>query len=337
MAGMNREMTRIYEARRDKALLKQDLRQKEAFSKIPALATLDAQIGEVGVHYARAALAGDDNAAKNLTKALQEMKSEKQSLLIGAGYISNWLEPWWLCPLCHDSGYVDDTFNGLRHLCACGQQMHIAQLFRSSNLNNDRTVGFGLYTDRYYPDAQNPEEFGIAAPVKQHMSAVFQRLQQFIEVFQEEGTKSLFFHGPTGTGKTFMAKSIGKALIEKGHTVLYLSATDFFEAARAAKFYDGEKEDSIAAYRKVLQCELLILDDLGTEPASDSRYADLLMLLETRAQKKNQPTHTIIATNMDIRRLYAVYNERIGSRIVGEFDDIPFAGSDIRVLKRLES
>lgn len=135
-----------------------------------------------------------------------------------------------------------------------------------------------------------------------------------------------------------MAKSIGIEILKAGFTVLYLSATTLFPIIQQYRLnIDRDGVSSEQAYKNLITVNLLILDDLGTEPGSDSKYAELLSLLELRkAQGKNNIARTIISSNLDFKRLFQEYNERIASRIIGEFQALQFAGEDIRILKKLK-
>jgi DNA replication protein DnaC len=334
MAGLGRDIVLLYEKRRDKAILEQAFRRAEAFAKNPALSELDAEIGALGVRNARSILHEGSEGPAELDEQLQKLRNRRISLLADSGFPGNWLDAWWTCGKCRDTGYSDPGDGSGRKPCSCTSQLVLDRLYQASNLVRDAQVGFDKYTDKYYPDTANKERYGVDEPVRVHMNAVYERIRHFAVHFGEEGTRSLYLYGTTGTGKTFLAKSAGMHLLDSGHTVLYLSAPAFFDAARAAKFRDEDDPDAETAYRRILGANLLILDDLGTEPATDSRYSDLLTLLEARSAPSQEVRRTIIASNMDLKRLYSVYNERIGSRISGEYEVLSFTGADIRVLKR---
>ena len=334
MTGLGREIALIYEQRRDRALRAQEKRREEAFSRVPALADLDAEIGTLGVRYARSILRDETAQIEDLALQLAARKERRLSLLAQTGFPPDWLEPQWACPLCRDTGFVALPEGGASAPCGCSRQLVLDRLYQTSNLSRDPAIGFEQFVETFYPEEAARDIYGVEGSVRAHMRAVRDRVLHFCATFEQSDTRSLYLFGPTGTGKTFLAKCAGKALLEKGFTVLYLSSPALFEAARAAKFHEEDTPDAAEGYRRILQVNLLILDDLGTEPASDSRYADLLSLLEERARPTQEPRRTIIASNMDLKRLYSAYNERIGSRVAGEFDILPFAGKDIRVLKR---
>lgn len=333
MTSFAREIVQIYEKRRDNALIKLDARRKEAFRLIPSLSDLDSEIGGLGIQLVRSVLHENFEESELLKIKLSKIRSQRLRLLEAAGLPQNWLEPHWECSLCEDTGY-SGLPGGITASCSCSRQLVLDSMYNSSNLSKDAAIGFEMYTDEYYPDEASKQKYGVEGNVRAHMRTVHERMIKFSEHFLEKDCRSLYLYGPTGTGKTFMAKSAGKMLIEKGIGVLYLSAPALFDAARATKFRGDDYVEAEAAYKRILSVNLLILDDLGTEPASDSRYADFLTLLEERSRISNETRRTIIATNMDVKRLYSAYNERIGSRVAGDFDIIPFAGADIRLVKR---
>jgi len=334
MTGMGREMAQLYEHRRDRALHALAGRRAEALAKLPFLSDLDAEIGTIGVQAARNMLHEDSEAADQCLARLDELKSHRVRLLREAGFPADWLEMQWQCASCRDTGYMEHADGSTAGPCTCRRQIVLERIQQASNISQDPEIGFEHYTDRFYPVDASSEKYGTEGSIRFHMNAVRDHLARFAAHFTSTDTRSLYLFGPTGTGKTFLAKSAGKALLEQGKTVLYLSAPAFFETARAAKFHDADNPDAGAAYRSVIEANLLILDDLGTEPASDSRYADLLTLLEARAQPGRETKRMILATNMDLKQLKSAYNERISSRIAGAFDILSFSGADIRVLKR---
>ena len=334
MAGLGKDIILLYEKRRDKAILEQERRRVEAFAKIPALSELDAEIGALGVRNARSILHEGSEGPAELDEQLRKLKIRRNSLLEESGFPENWLDAWWICTMCRDTGYVESNGGSGRKACDCTTRLVLDRRYRTSNLTRDPQIGFDRYTDKYYPDIAGKDRHGTEESARTHMNAVFARIRHFTGHFEEAETRSLYLYGTTGTGKTFLAKSAGMSLLDSGHTVLYLSAPAFFDTARATKLHDEDKPGAEAAYRLILEVNLLILDDLGTEPATDSRYADLLTLLETRNSPSTEIRRTIIVSNMDLKWLYSVYNERIGSRISGEYEVLSFTGADIRVLKR---
>ncbi len=210
-------------------------------------------------------------------------------------------------------------------------------MYKVSNLVDDGSTGFEYFDENFYPVNPNNKKYFTEISPRAQILEVKEQCLNFIDNFTDISTQNLYFHGPTGTGKTFMAKSIGIEILKAGFTVLYLTATSLFPIIQQYRLnIDRDGVSSEQAYKNLITVNLLILDDLGTEPGSDSKYAELLSLLELRkARGKNNISKTIISSNLDYKRLFQEYNERIASRIVGEFQALQFTGEDIRILKKI--
>lgn len=152
--------------------------------------------------------------------------------------------------------------------------------------------------------------------------------------FENTSCPNLYFTGPTGVGKTFLSKCIAIEVLKKGHTVLYLPAPAMFDIIYRSKYQpDGSVQDN--AYQNILNTELLIIDDLGTESPSAAKYTELLTILNYRSAKNvTTPCKTILSTNLEPRDLHKIYSERVESRILGEYDILYLFGDDIRLIKR---
>jgi len=227
--------------------------------------------------------------------------------------------------------------NGTSYPCSCYNKLYHEYLYKVSNILDDGKTGFDHFDETWYSDNIDVKRYKTEVSPRSQILGIKEQCLEFIRKFDDEDTKNMYFHGPTGTGKTFMAKSIGLELLRAGYSVLYFSATTLFPIIQRYRL-NIDRDDISAgdAYKSLITANLLILDDLGTEPQSDSKYAELLSLLEQRnTQNRIKPAKTIIVSNLDFRRLLQEYNERIGSRIIGEFQALHFIGDDIRILKRM--
>lgn len=336
MADIRRNLDMEFALRRDRALMDAERRKKEAMEKIPELSSLDAKITLSGIRYARSMLAGSesDMDAQALSEHIDTLNKRKEELLIAYGFPKDYLEPHFSCPICEDRGYVTSG-SGQEVPCSCYQKLYLEKLYAFSNILDDGETGFEFFDDSLFSDKADKKYKSDVSPRAQ-INSIKEKCLEFIEKFDQKDTKNMYFFGPTGTGKTFMAKSIGLELIKKGYTVLYLSSPTLFSIVRRHRLnieYGAAADES---YKNLITSNLLILDDLGIEPASDARYAELLTLLEMRkAQSKISIARTVISSNLDIKRLFQEYNERIASRIVGEFDTYQFIGDDIRIIKKI--
>ena len=150
---------------------------------------------------------------------------------------------------------------------------------------------------------------------------------EFVNNFDNPDTKNLLFTGNTGLGKTFMCNCIAKSLLDKGHLVIYQTAFKMFEIIEEYKFHNINNSISKENYNNLFECDLLIIDDLGTELTNTFTVSELFMILNTRLLNKKK---TIISTNFSLSKLAETYTERISSRIFDKFTLVKFVGKDLR-------
>ena len=319
------------------------LRKREVYSRIPELEQIEGKIAAEGIKLNKMILLGagagkDDfsrEIAEELSFKIDELKNKKTKLLTGAGYPEDYLEPVYTCSECRDTGYVES--GGRSSMCACYRQKLINLMFENSNLRLAQKENFSAFNIEYYPDTVSESRYGIKKSPRSQILEIKESCVKFIENFASPEEKNLFFCGPAGVGKTFMANCVAMELMKRGATVLYLTAPVLFSTInefRSRSFKDEEFRDR--SYKNILETELLIIDDLGTESPSAARYAELLTILNTRQNNNlSRPCKTIISTNIDIKKMYDYYDERIVSRIIGNFNMFRFAGDDIRKIKAL--
>lgn len=336
MADIRRFIDMEFERKRDRAIFEAERRKQELLKRIPGLSEIESEINLAGVRYAQALL--NDNTASLADEYLKkiDMLGKRRDEILAANNISpDYLAPVFSCRLCQDKGYI--TENGASFPCSCYNKLYHEYLYKVSNILDDGNTGFEYFNEAWYSDKTDVKKNNINVSPRAQILAIREQCLEFVRNFKDEDTMNMYFHGPTGTGKTFMAKSIGLELLRAGYSVLYFSATTLFPIIQKYRLnIDSSDVSAEDAYKSLITANLLILDDLGTEPQSDSKYAELLALLEQRnIQNRIRPAKTIIVSNLDFRRLLQEYNERIGSRIIGEFQPFQFIGDDIRILKKL--
>ncbi len=327
-----------YEKRQKAAFDDLQLRKREAFARIPRLEEIEKELMLIGVRYNKQILLSggkSEEELKRLAERIDSLKAERQRLLKDAGFPDDFLEMNYRCPGCRDTGYIVSD-SGISERCSCYKQLYYSILFMDSNLKQAESENFDTFDENYYPDIADREKYGLEISPRENIRCIKESCLKFIENFNSPQQKNLFFSGPAGVGKTFMANCIAMELIKRGATVLYLMAPSLFNIINEHRFKsyrDGDFEDN--GYSSIFDVELLIIDDLGTEPPSSARYAELLNILNTR-QMNNllRPCKTIIVSNTEIKNLKKYYDERIVSRIIGSFDIFKFIGDDIRALKR---
>lgn len=297
------------EKRRLSANAEADRRNLELRAISEDIRIIDAELVKTGLTLFKAACDGADITP--IRERNLELNKNRRSLLVALGYPEDYTEPQYTCKKCSDSGFVGTN------MCSCFREMLIKENIKSS--------GIGKLIEK-----QSFENFSLnfyEGEARELMEKNLSAAKDFAAGFGES-SKNLLLIGPTGTGKTHMSTAIAKALIEKGVEVLYDSAQNIVSAFEKDKFKSG-----YGAYEpegaKYLECELLILDDLGTEFASQFTVSCLYNLLNTRM---NKGLPTVISTNLSPSELSEKYEDRIYSRIVGADSRILlFKGKDKRL------
>lgn len=334
------EIMREYSRRQNASHRLQEERRAEVYRLIPQMHELDSLAGSLGLSCARSMLSDsvmpEEEAAghPDLKRFRYQMKSitrERMRLLIENGYPEDYLEPVYVCEDCHDTGYVDGK------MCHCFRQNAIDLFFTQSGLKNalDRE-NFSRFRLDYYPD--EPIIPSVGKSPRAHMRDVLSQCRAFIDTFDQEHG-SLLFYGETGLGKTFLSHCIAGALLETGHSVLYYSSESLFRALGNTLFGKAEPALSNMAdagnvdLSLLYTCDLLIIDDLGTEIVNSFVASQLFRLINERLESGRS---ILISTNLTLAQLSALYSERIMSRITSSFLLIAFYGNDIRLFKKLQ-
>ncbi len=272
-----------------------------------------------------------DDAALN--RALEKMLARRTQLLESFGCDERAFEPRYFCTLCNDTGVVE-TPSGTE-LCACYKILLTKQLREMANLpSNDDN--FEQFDESYYPDVIDVPKYGVDVSPRVHMRRMKERCEDFVVHFTQTTYPNLLFMGRSGVGKTFLSNCIASKLLEQGIPVLYMPVSSLFKPFSAAAFASEEEKEMLLALRSlILNVDLLIIDDLGTEKQTATRYEEVLEILNTREMNgRNRPCKTIITTNMKPEQIFDTYGERVASRILGAFDVLPFYGDDIRLKKK---
>ena len=293
-----------------------ELERKTAYvyDHVPGYRELEEQIASVSVSQGKKYLSGDEGAMEELKGMLSEISGKKTRLLSEAGLPDHYLRPAETCPECQDTGSIDGQ------KCHCFKQAMITLLYEQSNiqemLQNDN---FQSLSYEYYEEED----------LSRFKNAVM-TCQNFIKNFNSD-YHNLFFYGTVGTGKTFLSNCVAKELIESGHSVIYFSAAGLFDLLSRYSFDYKGKEDERERYADLYQCDLLIIDDLGTELTNQFVASRLFSLLNERHMGKKA---TVISTNLSLEELRNRYSDRIFSRITSHYELCKLTGPDIRMYKK---
>ena len=295
-------------------------RMAVAYQKVPRIREIDMQMRQTMAVAAQAVFAqgGDIQAAMNRARTENQALQAERKALVEANFAPGWLDEAPFCSHCGDTGYIGSTMcRCLEALCAQEQHKELGRAF-------DGGESFDNFRLDYYSDAVIPQYKTSARAV---MERNLRHCRDYAQGFAQ-GAGNLLLSGGTGLGKTHLALSIGTAVGEQGFRVCYETANSLFSKLERAKF--SPNETTLAQTERLEQCDLLIIDDLGTEMPSQFVTAALYGLLNQRllAQKP-----MIITTNLTVDECAARYSPQIASRLYGEFTRRQFLGSDIRILK----
>ena len=324
MSSLSRhnEIMRIYSRRQDEDRADLERRRREIYERIPEIEQLDRRPGSIAMARYRAYMAaGDEHDLDSMTGELSSVAGERSRLLEAAGYPADYLEMHYTCPYCHDTGYVDGEY------CRCYLQMARAMLQEQSQLQDAvRTENFDAMTMEYYDDEQIID--GIDMTQRGYMEKIAAYCRRFAQ--ECDGSRNIMFTGATGTGKSFLSHCICERYLSQERSVIYLSAIELFQVMSTARM-DRDADDTVRELReRILDSDLLVIDDLGSELANTMTVSDLFYILEKRMTGKRS---TIISTNLGLNRMRDIYSERITSRIQSRFDILPLYGRDMRLVR----
>ncbi len=315
---------RLFE-RRLKAEKEADRRKAEIYKKLPRTKELEKEISRCGIQAARAVISGGEitEEMKNLRDSNLAMQSELTEILTSNGYDKNVFEPSYSCKKCNDTGYYEE--NGRTLVCNCLKQTLVScaceELNRTAPLSLSTFKSFSL---DYY-EKEKDLKTGIS-PFN-HMSKILRYCQNYAENFTKN-SESILMKGATGLGKTHLSLAIANKVITKGFGVIYVSAPSLMQKLEKQYFSNNDEN---SALDMLVECDLLIVDDLGTEFKSQLSVSLMYNIFNSR-MLANKPV--IINTNLNLRELEKFYTERFVSRIIGNAQKLDFLGSDIRVRKK---
>ena len=298
-------------------------RRKEIYARLPVVRQLEAEIAERSVACAKKLLEGDKSVLDRLKEDLKDLREQKSLIIRAAGYPDDYLELHYRCPDCRDTGLIDGR------KCHCFLQAQMKLLHAQSNLEDVlERENFNALSYEYYDDTEILPQLGITNAA--YMRRVVAGCREFVRDFDKKHD-NLLFTGITGVGKTFLTNCIARELMDDFHSVIYLTASDLFDVFSRNKFDYDNAEDMKDMYRFILDCDLLIIDDLGTELNNSFTSSQLFYCINERM---NMSRSTIISTNLTLARLRDSYTDRVTSRIMSGYRIIPLYGGDIRLLKK---
>lgn len=308
------------ERRRERANLEAQARIDEIGEKLPEINEIQRKLAQIGLNISKVFLYSADKQA-DMEKLMQEsleLQEQKKNILKKNGYSEDALDIQYTCPACKDTGFI-----GSRR-CKCHNELlkdiERAELAKIAPIDD---CTFDTFDIQYYP--QQVMENGISPRDK--AEKIKNSCRKYAANFTT-ASPNVMFMGGTGLGKTHLSLAIANVVINRGYSVVYGTAQNILSDLQKENF---SRDDDIRYYEKaVLGCDLLILDDLGTEFKSAYTVACLYNIINSRLSAK---LPTIISTNFTAEELEEKYDQRITSRITGEYNKLILVGNDIRYMK----
>ena len=319
-----------YERKRDNAQKELEQRKEDVYRQIPDVRKIEDKINKVGIEMMRLVLknpSNKDEICLECKDKINDLHKQKQDLLNYYKVPKWYLDIQYECNTCKDRGFLE---NGKK--CNCLKQELINETYKMSNLSRILSKqNQSTYDDSIFSDVIDPK---IGISPRQNMQSILVKCEDFIENFNKDNDTNLLFYGDTGSGKTFMSSYIAKEILDKGYIVIYQTAFKMFEIIEQYKFTNSDKHLSGSDYEDLFNCDLLIIDDLGTELTNSFTVSELFIILNTRLLGGKK---TIISTNLKPKQLGENYTERIFSRIFDKFQMIKFIGEDLRWQNKISS
>lgn len=319
---------REYDRRRLDARHELEERIKEAEQRIPALKEINQRVASTSVSFAKLSLSDEPVDFEELRVLNHSLALEKENLLEANGFPRDYLKLRYYCPLCRDTGIYQSK------KCRCFQQAVVDLLYSQSFLQRRlKEENFSMFRYDFYQDVPDPEYPDMETPYQNIKKAV-SFCKSFIQSFSVEYENMIIF-GKTGVGKTFLSNCIAKELLDQGNTVIYLSAPQLFDIIEKYKFSKSKTEAPETAETRIqyiFDCDLLIIDDLGTEFNNTFVSSQLYYCINERFLRRKS---ILISTNLSLEEIRQNYSDRIFSRLFNDYISIKIYGQDIRIRKAI--
>ena len=320
---LRRARQRLQQARADREQ-ENAAHLEQAYARYPRLREIDRQLRTTLAQIVAASVRSGEDPTAALEAVREEnlaLQREREWIVEAGDFEEGYLDDTPICPKCGGTGYVGAQMcDCLRELCRQEQKKELTTLFGNGR-ESFETFRLSCYSDQYDPQ--------IGASPRRMMQGVFAICRRYAQEFSLRAG-NLLFTGDTGLGKTFLSACIARVVADSGFSVVYDTAGKLFSDFETAKFGESTEENR-AITRKYLQCDLLIIDDLGTEMTTQFVVSALYTVVNTRLMD-GMPT--IISTNLTPETIGKRYSAQIASRLLGTYKVLSFYGEDIRLQKK---
>lgn len=319
-----------YEQKHIQANLIAEKKKNDLFKKYPKLEEIENEINKLSIYKIKSILSSEKNKLNNYENKIKDLQIEKEKILKENNIPKNYLLPNYECNLCNDTGYIKNGNKTV--MCNCLKQKIFNIEYNKSNIGNIKYENFSSFSYDYYSNEINVEKYGLNISPRENIKNIKNISENFINNFDNPNEKNLLFTGDTGLGKTFLCNCISYELLKQGKTVLYQTAPVMLDSILNYRF--SKNNNNYDIIENILNVDLLVIDDLGTETLNNIKLTELFTIINSRIlNQNNKITKTIISSNLNLKNIFLIYNERIGSRLVGHYNICKFIGDNIRLKK----
>ena len=321
--NVTREALSNLENQRAANLSEEKRRRAEAEEKSPAVRALLERRQQLFFSGVRDAFAAPDQA-KTISASMQarmaSINAQLRAALHACGLPEDYLQPVYRCAVCRDTGYVGEP---VHEMCACLKRAILSRLYQDEGLRPLERENFASFDETIFPDT--PIE-GRRGTQRGFIRKCREYCEGFADSFAPGEGKGLLLCGRTGLGKTFLMNCVAQRVLDRGYSVVVVSAYKLIEAMRRFQF----GEDGLQQVQDMLACDLLCIDDLGSEPML--RGVTVSAIYHVVNERRNAGRAIVVTTNLDSDLLYEKYDDRIGARLTdpSRMKVIPFVGEDVR-------
>lgn len=331
--GVYRKVKKVFDIKRQEKIDSVKKEKIKLYKENPKLEQIEQSINQIAIDITRKILNSDEvtrqieqeNMGIKLSKLNEKFNDELKKL----GIDKSKLEPDFECKICNDTGIIKN--GGESSYCNCFLQSVINETYKQANMSKLDEENFETFDIGYYSKTPDKTRYGIESSPLKNIERIKELSYKFSHNLDENDQKSLLFIGNTGLGKTFLANCIAKEAINCGKTVVYQTAPILMDKIISYKFSYNKSEVEKEQYEKIFDVDLLIIDDLGTETMTNNKFTELFNIINTRLLKNKK---ILISTNLTLNELYEQYDERVISRLIGNFTICKFIGDDIRLKKK---
>ena len=315
--GYQAEIDKIYERLRDQEDNALRERREVIKKRLPYALDLESEIGKLCVELSLSSFKDIPNRDEHLSKLREKitnLRVKKYEVLVHNGYARDYMERHYKCTKCRDTGFIGNQ------KCSCFKVKLVNLYYNNSELKDMlKTDNFDNFNFELFPAKKIGDE---PESPRKNIEKIVSKVWNYVENF-DTADENLLFYGNSGTGKTFLSHCLAKELLDKGYLVVYRTADDLITNLKSIKIDNDTNTEHL-----LLDCDLLIIDDLGTEQITNFSKTELFNLLNKKLLRGKK---MLVSSNFTLEVLSKTYSERITSRLFGNFSLNKFFGEDIRV------